>query len=102
LKINVFSNKGLDKVSVVVRIGGKEYPMKVKAIDEAKVLRAAELLNTNLTFYKNNFHIVDKQDMLAMVAFDAFFEKLSMEEKRSEMIDSISGEIDALSEQLAT
>ncbi len=92
----------MDKVSVVVRIGGKEYPMKVKAIDEAKVLRAAELLNTNLTFYKNNFHIVDKQDMLAMVAFDAFFEKLSMEEKRSEMIDSISGEIDALSEQLAT
>jgi len=102
LKINVFSNKGLDKVSVVVRIGGKEYPMKVKASDEAKVLRAAELLNTSMTFYKNNFHIVDKQDMLAMVAFDAFFEKLSMDEKRSEMIESISGEIDALSEQLAT
>ena len=76
--------------------------MKVKAIDEAKVLRAAELLNTSLTFYKNNFHIVDKQDMLAMVAFDAFFEKLSMEEKRSDLIESISGEIDALSEQLAT
>ncbi len=47
--------------------------MKVKASDEAKVLKAADLLNDSMTFYKNNFHIVEKQDILAMVAFDAFF-----------------------------
>jgi cell division protein ZapA (FtsZ GTPase activity inhibitor) len=63
----------LDKVSVVVKIGNKEFPMKVKASDEAKVLKAADLLNDSMTFYKNNFHIVEKQDILAMVAFDAFF-----------------------------
>ncbi len=76
--------------------------MKVKASDEAKVLKAAALLNESLTFYKNNFHIVEKQDMLAMVAFDAFFEKLTMEEKRANLLQSISTEIDNLSEQLVT
>jgi len=102
LKSNVFIDKGLDKVSVIVQIGGKEYPMKVKASDEAKVLRAANLLNESMNFYRTNFNIVEKQDLLAMAAFDAFFERLANEEKNSGMIQSISAEIDALSQQLAT
>jgi cell division protein ZapA len=102
LKSNVFIDKGLDKVSVVVQIGGKEYPMKVKATDEAKVLQAADLLNESMGFYRTNFHIVEKQDLLAMAAFDAFFEKLANEEKRANLLQSISLEIDSLSQQLTT
>jgi cell division protein ZapA len=91
----------LDKVSVIVQIAGKEYPMKVKASDEARVLMAAGKLNDTLAFYKTNFHISEKQDLLAMAAFDAFFEKLSMDERREEMVQSVCDEIDGLSDRLS-
>jgi len=71
--------------------------MKVKASDEAAVLKAAEKLNESLAFYKTNFHISEKQDLLAMVAFDAFFERISMDNKREEMIQSVCLEIESIS-----
>jgi cell division protein ZapA len=91
----------LEKVSVTVQIAGKEYPMKVKASDEARVLQAAGKLNETLSFYKSNFHISEKQDLLAMAAFDAFFEKVSMENRREEMVQSVCDEIEALSDRLS-
>lgn len=75
--------------------------MKVKASDESRVLLAAEKLNDTLAFYKTNFHITEKQDLLAMAAFDAFFEKLSMDERREEMVQSVCEEIDAISDRLS-
>ena len=100
MKVNAFTTKGLDKVSVTVQIAGKEYPMKVKASDEARVLQAATKLNETMAFYKTNFHISEKQDLLAMAAFDAFFEKLSLEERKEELVQSISDEIEATTERL--
>jgi cell division protein ZapA len=91
----------LEKVSVTVQIAGKEYPMKVKASDEARVLQAAGKLNETLSFYKSNFHISEKQDLLAMAAFDAFFEKVSMENRREEMVQSVCDEIESLSDRLS-
>ena len=98
---NAFSFKLLDTVSVIVQIGGKEYPMKVNAADEQKVRKAATLLNEQLIKYKSNFSIVEKQDLLAIVAFDAVFERLSMEEQRMGMLQGIASEIDALTHQLS-
>ena len=74
--------------------------MKVKASDEARVLQAAARLNESLAFYKSNFHISEKLDLLAMVAFDAFFEKLSLDLKREETVQSVCDEIDAISSRL--
>lgn len=75
--------------------------MKVKASDEERVLLAATKLNDTMAFYKTNFHISEKQDLLAMAAFDAFFEKLSMDERREEMVSSVCDEIDRLSDSLS-
>ena len=75
--------------------------MKVKASDEERVLLAASKLNDTMAFYKTNFHISEKQDLLAMAAFDAFFEKLSMDERREEMVTSVCDEIDRLSDSLS-
>jgi len=36
-----------------------------------------------------------------MAAFDAFFEKLSMDERREEMVTSVCDEIDRLSDGLS-
>lgn len=100
-KTNAFIPKDLEKVSVIVQIAGKDYPMKVKASDEASVLQAATRLNESLSFYKTNFHIAEKLDLLAMVAFDAFFEKISMDNRREEMVDSVCEEIEAISTRLS-
>jgi cell division protein ZapA len=91
----------LEKVSVTVQIAGKEYPMKVKASDEALVIQAASRLNETLTFYRTNYHISEKQDLLAMAAFDAFFEKLSMYQRKEEMIQSVCDEIDSISDRIS-
>ena len=91
----------MEKVSVTVQIAGKEYPMKVKASDEAIVLQAAAKLNETMAFYRTNFHISEKQDLLAMAAFDAFFEKLSMDNRREELVQSVCEEIDALSDRIS-
>ncbi len=91
----------MEKVSVTVQIAGKEYPMKVKASDEARVLQAAGKLNETLSFYKSNFHISEKQDLLAMAAFDAFFEKVSMDIRREEMVQSVCDEIESLSDRIS-
>lgn len=99
-KINAFIPTDLEKVSVTVQIAGKEYPMKVKASDEALVLQAATRLNESLAFYKSNFHINEKHDLLAMAAFDAFFEKISMDNRKEEMIHSVCEEIESISNQL--
>lgn len=98
---NAFSYTLLDTVSVIVQIGGKEYPMKVKADDEQKVRKAASVLNEQMTRYKSNFSIVEKHDLLAIVAFDAVFERLTMEEQRTQMLQGIASEIDALTSQLS-
>jgi cell division protein ZapA len=92
----------LDKVSVVVKLGEREFPMKVKSSDESRIRRAADQFNLNLAHYKKQFSGLDKADAIAMVAFDAIFEKLSAEERRQEILDSISQEIDALTERIPT
>ncbi len=75
--------------------------MKVKASDEALVIQAASRLNETLTFYRTNYHISEKQDLLAMAAFDAFFEKLSMDQRKEEMIQSVCDEIDSISDRIS-
>ena len=100
-KTNAFIPNRLEKVSVTVQIAGREYPMKVKASDESLVVQAADRLNETLSFYRTNFHISEKQDLLAMAAFDAFFEKLSMDKRREEMVQSVCDEIDAISERIS-
>ena len=73
--------------------------MKVTAGDEVQVREAARQLGTQLETYKN-FGIIEKQDLLAMVAFDAIFSKLSANEQKTQLIDGVCAEIEALAGQL--
>jgi hypothetical protein len=89
----------LEKISVVVQIAGKDYPMKVVATDEPRVREAAQQLATQIESYKN-FGIIEKQDLLAMVAFDSIFSKLALNEQKTQLIDGVCAEIEALAGQL--
>jgi cell division protein ZapA len=72
----------MEELSIRIKIADREYPMKVKPQDEEKVRQAGRLINERITAYKTQFGIEDKQDLLAMVAFDSLVEKMTAEEKQ--------------------
>ena len=73
--------------------------MKVTAGDEVRVREASRQLGTQLEAYKK-LGIIEKQDLLAMVAFDAIFSKLSANEHDTQLITVVCAEIEALTVQL--
>jgi cell division protein ZapA len=70
----------MEELSIKIKIADREYPMKVKGDDEERVRTAGRLINDKLKSYREQFGIDDKQDLLAMVAFDSLVEKMASEE----------------------
>ena len=70
----------MEELSIKIKIADREYPMKVKRDDEERVRLASRLINEKLKSYKDQFGLEDKQDLLAMVAFDSLIEKMTTEE----------------------
>jgi cell division protein ZapA len=73
----------MEDLSIKIKIADREYPMKVKRDDEERVRMASRLINEKLKSYREQFGIDDKQDLLAMVAFDSLVEKMASEETHS-------------------
>ena len=86
----------MDNLSIKIKIADREYPMKVKPEDEEKVRNAGKLITERLRSYREQFGIDDKQDLLAMVAFDSVVDKLEMEKQEKEMDDNVVQKINHL------
>ncbi|HBH24675.1 MAG TPA: cell division protein ZapA [Cytophagales bacterium] len=69
----------MKELSIKIKIADREYPMKVDANDEGLIRVAGKKINEKLKLYRDQFGIDDKQDLLAMVAFDNLFEKLRLD-----------------------
>jgi len=74
----------VDILSIKIKIGDREYPMKVKPEDEERVRKASKSINEKLKSYREKFNIDDKQDLLAMVAFDSLVAKMTTEDNVTE------------------
>ena len=70
----------MEELSIKIRIADREYPMKVKRTEEERVRTAGRLINEKLKSYREQFGIDDKQDLIAMVAFDCLVDKMAVEE----------------------
>ena len=77
----------MDNLSIKIKIGDREYPMKVKPEEEQRVRNASKQINEKLRVYREQFGIDDKEDLLAMVAFDCLV-SLMKNEEQSTAIDS--------------
>ena len=67
----------MEDLSIIIKIADREYPMKVKLTDEERVRMAGKLINEKIKSYREQFGIDDKQDLLAMVAFDCLIDKMA-------------------------
>ncbi len=76
----------MEELSIKIKIADREYPMKVRLEEEEKIRAAGKLINEKIKHYRGQFGINDKQDLLAMVAFDALADKMA-DEKSLEIID---------------
>lgn len=69
----------MDKLSIKIKIADREYPMKVEQEEEERIRRAGKMVNDKIKLFKSQFGIDDKQDLLAMVAFDTLVERMKVE-----------------------
>jgi cell division protein ZapA len=91
----------MEKLSIKVKIADREYPMKVDAKDEENIRKAGKIINERLRSYRERFGIDDKQDLLAMVAFDSTVEKLKVEGETHQMDDTIEHRIEKLNQLIS-
>ena len=89
------------ELSIRLKIGDREYPMKVDAADEEKIRKAGKIINERIRNYRNRFGINDKQDLLAMVAFDCVVEQMENQMQTNQPQDpNVSTKIDELNDLL--
>lgn len=91
----------MDLLSIKIKIADREYPMKVKPEEEARVRMAGKLINERLSSYREQFGIDDKEDLLAMVAFDSTVARLKNEEENSANDSTADGQIDRLNQLIS-
>ena len=91
----------MEKLSIKVKIADREYPMKVDIKDEENIRKAGKLINERLRTYRERFGIDDKQDLLAMVAFDSTVERLKVEGETHQMDDTIEHKIEKLNQLIS-
>lgn len=92
----------METLSIKIKIGDREYPMKVKAEDEAKIRRAGKLINERIKQYRDEFGLDDRQDLLAMVAFDCMVETMELSEMSSEDSEKVTSTIQQINDSLSS
>lgn len=92
----------MEELSVRIKIGDREYPMKVHPSEERNIRMAGRLINDKMKAYESNFGIHDKQDLLAMVAFDAVVEKMRAGDKLQHDNSEVAHHITEINQVLAS
>lgn len=92
-----------DKLSIKIKIDGREYPLKVDRDDEEKYRKAAKIINDIILQYRQKYSSSNTQDFLAMTAFQFVLKTIELEEKvdRSPLFDELKKLDEELSDYLS-
>ncbi len=71
----------MEEVSIKVTIAGRVYPLKIKKVDEDRILKAAGLLNDRIKEYEQQYAVTDKLDLVAMCAIQFASEFINVSEE---------------------
>ena len=88
----------MSELSIKVIIGGRTYPLTIKREEEEKIRKAVSEIDNNIKNLKDNYAVVDMQDLLAMTSLEYATE--SIRKNSSLEFDHISEEIMKLKEEL--
>ena len=91
----------MGELSIRIKIGDREYPMKVAAEEEERIRVAGKELQDKIKAYRDQFGIDDKQDLLAMVAFDYAVEKLKSEETVVQLDEGVTEKVNHLNKLIS-
>ena len=86
----------MEQLSIKVKIADREYPLKVKQHEEERIRSAAKMLNEKVKQFRELFGKDDKQDLLAMAAFDLMVDKLRQQEATALNNEHIENRLDYL------
>ncbi len=92
----------MSELSIKIKIGDREYPMRVDASEEEMLRIAGRKINEKLKAYRSQFGIDDKQDLLAMVAFDAVVSKMRSESGSSDFENELDQKLKNIDSILST
>lgn len=70
-----------EKLSINIRIDGRNYPLKVDKENEEKYRKAGKIINDIVLQYRQKYVNSDSQDFIAMAAFQFVVKNLELEEK---------------------
>ena len=92
-----------EKLSIKIKIDGREYPLKVARDDEEKYRKAAKTINDTLIQYRQKYQSNSTQDFLAMTAFQFALKNIELEEEvdRSPLFDELKKLDEELSDYLS-
>jgi len=91
----------MGELAIKIRIAEREYPMRVKEEEEARLRVVGKVLNERIRFFKDQFGIQEKQDLLAMVAFETMVEKLKLEDDKEEHLAKVGQQLNVLDDLLS-
>ncbi|MGB3589345.1 MAG: cell division protein ZapA [Tunicatimonas sp.] len=91
----------MEALSIKIKIGDREYPMRVDPEDEERIRQAGRMLNEEIQRYRQSYNTTDKQDLLAVVAFDAFLEKLEYQTQQADTEKVIVDKIGRLNQLIS-
>ena len=92
-----------EKLSIKIKIDGREYPLKVAREDEEKYRKAAKTINDTLVQYRQKYSSNSTQDFLAMTAFQYALKNIELEAEvdRSPLFDELKKLDEELSDYLS-
>ena len=92
-----------DKLSIKIKLDGREYPLKVDREEEEKYRKAAKIINDIILQYRQKYSSSNTQDFLAMTAFQFALKSIELEEKvdRSPLFDELKKLDEELSDYLS-
>ena len=93
------SHEQTETISVNIRIGGKNYPMRVNPSNEAAIREAGRLLGRRVDFYSENYRHEGPEEPIAMAALQIAFDYIVLQRERnetavSEKVEELIGKID--------
>ena len=80
-----------EKLSINIKIDGRNYPLKVDRDQEGKYRKAAKIINDIVLQYRQKYQASDSQDVISMTAFQFVLKSIELEEKvvRSPLFDEL-------------